>query len=204
MPPAHTFVKLCTSAKIAVPPKAQHIAFLTNAGIQNTNAPAKDIHERCAALAWARASIAAATDPDSWATMLDASLHPTLLGAPASPSPAQARPPPTPPTLKKRPRMLMHIDLAAQLPPEVYLALDAAAGMDPEKRAKFHKACQDSAVTALLDNTTSAAFGHQTLLTLTEGQHFDPFKRGRALAGAGRSAPTGPSQFNEQVARDES
>ncbi len=104
--------------------------------------------------------------------------------------------------------MLMHVDLATQLPPEVYLALDSAAGMvrrmDPEKRAKFHKACQESAVTALLDNTTSssAAFGHQTLLALTEGQYFDPFKRGRALAGAGRSAPTGPSQFNEQVARE--
>jgi hypothetical protein len=54
MSPAHTFVSL---------------SFLTDAGIQNTNAPAKDIHERCggcAALAWARASIASATDPDSW------------------------------------------------------------------------------------------------------------------------------------------
>jgi hypothetical protein len=62
MPPAHTFVKLCSSAKIAVPPKAQHrdLSFLTDAGIQNTNAPAKDIHERYAALAWARASIASA------------------------------------------------------------------------------------------------------------------------------------------------
>jgi hypothetical protein len=100
--------------------------------------------------------------------------------------------------------MLMHVDLAALLPEEVYLALDSAAGMDPEKRAKFHEACPDSAVTALLDNTTSAAFGHQTLLALTEGQYFEPFKRGRALAGAGRSAPapTGPSAFNEQVARE--
>jgi hypothetical protein len=104
---------------------------------------------------------------------------PSTGGAPASPSPGQAQLPPTPPTQKKRPRMLMHVDLAAQLPPEVYLALDSAAGMDPEKRAKFHKTCQDSAVTALLDNTTSATFGHQTLLALTEGQHFDPFKRGR-------------------------
>ncbi len=85
MPPAHTFVRLCTSAKIAVPPKAQHVTFLTDAGIQTTNAPAKDIHERCAALAWARASIASATDPDSWPTTLDASLHPTLLGLYALP-----------------------------------------------------------------------------------------------------------------------
>ncbi|MFN7418411.1 MAG: hypothetical protein ACK5T8_10600, partial [Alphaproteobacteria bacterium] len=105
-----------------------------------------------------------------------------------SPSAARAQPPDTPPTQKKRARMLMHVDLAAQLPPEVYLALDAAAGMEAEKRAKFHKACQDSAVTALLDNTTSPAFGHQTLLTLPEGQHFDPFKCGRALAGARAAA----------------
>ena len=269
MAPTHSFAKLCTAAKIAVPARAQHLQFLTDAGIAGLNAPAKELHERCAALAWARASLAASTDPDTWPTTLDASLHPTLLGlyslpphrgndAPPSdfqrlattiqlydPSPpvASAAPPPqpngggainisrppdsagalqssslsaapsspapnsstsasTPPTLKKRQRMHMHVDLAAQLPEEVYLALDSAAGMDPEKRAKFHKACQDSAVTALLDNTTSAAFGHQTLLALTEGQHFEPFKRGRALAGAGRSAPTGPSAFNEQVARE--
>ena len=274
MAPTHSFAKLCSSAKIAVPTRAQHLQFLTDAGIVAHNAPAKELQERCAALAWARASLAASTDPDTWPTTLDASLHPTLLGlyplpphrgtdAPPSdfqrladtirlydPSPAAApaappHPPPqsitgdggainisrpsnttsapqptssgaappspsgtsstsasTPPTTKKRQRMLMHVDLAAQLPEEVYLALDSAAGMDPEKRAKFHKACQDSAVTALLDNTTSAAFGHQTLLALTEGQHFEPFKRGRALAGAGRSAPTGPSAFNEQVARE--
>jgi hypothetical protein len=212
MPPAPTFAKLCTSSKIAVPPKAQHAAFLSDAGISTAGATVKDIHERCAALAWARASLASATDPDSWSTTLDASLHPTLLGlyalpphrgsdappsdfqrlastiklydpadpaqapapppappsaasdgstvidttrpsvpttpgsspptggAPASPSAARAQPPDTPPTQKKRARMLMHVDLAAQLPPEVYLALDAAAGMEPEKRAKFHKA----------------------------------------------------------------
>ena len=274
MAPAHSFAKLCTSAKIAVPPKTQHLQFLTDAGILSVNAPAKEVHERCAALAWARASLAAATDPDTWSSALDASLHPVLLGlyplpphrgadappsdfqrlaatiklydpnppaaapapspappppntastdgidigrpdgangaasaattagAPPSPKPSQATSAATPPTQRKRPRMLMHVDLAAALPPEVYLALDSAAGMDPEKRAKFHKACQDSSVTTLLDNTTSGAFGHQTLLALTEGQHFDPLKRGRALAGAGRSAPTGPSAFQEQVARE--
>jgi hypothetical protein len=62
MPPAHAFVKLCKAAKIAVPPKAQHAAFLTDAGISTTGASIKDIHERCAALAWARASLASATD----------------------------------------------------------------------------------------------------------------------------------------------
>jgi hypothetical protein len=53
MPPAHTFVKLCSSAKITISPQAQRVAFLTDAGVQHTNAPAKDIHERCAALACA-------------------------------------------------------------------------------------------------------------------------------------------------------
>jgi hypothetical protein len=89
--------------------------------------------------------------------------------------------------------MMMHNELAALLPQEVYLALDSAAGMEPERRAKFHKKCKDSTVTAVLDNTTSAAFGHQMLLTFSEGQHFDAIKRGRALAGAGRSAPVGQS-----------
>jgi hypothetical protein len=37
------------------------------------NTPAKEINERCAALAWARASISSAEDPDSWSTTLDAS-----------------------------------------------------------------------------------------------------------------------------------
>ena len=273
MAPTHSFAKLCSAAKLAIPNKPLQAQFLSDAGISAANATAKENHERCAALVWARSSLAAATDPDSWPTTLDASLHPVLLGLyhlppyrgsgaspsdfsrladiiqlydPSPPAPAAsasslpptstagdgsiniARPSPaapaapaastggplsppkasqapaaaTPPTTKKRARMLMHVDLAAQLPEEVYLALDSAAGMEPEKRAKFHKACQDSGVTALLDNTTSAAFGHQMLLSLTEGQYFEPFKRGRALAGAGRSAPTGPSAFNEQVARE--
>ena len=80
MAPAHSFAKLCTSAKIAIPPKPQHLQFLTDAGILSVNAPAKEVHERCAALAWARASLAAATDPDTWSSALDASLHPVLLG----------------------------------------------------------------------------------------------------------------------------
>jgi hypothetical protein len=67
---------------------------------------------------------------------------------------------------------------------------------------KLHKACKDSTVTAVLDNTTPAFFGHQTLLALQADQHFDAFKCGCALAGTGRSAPTGPAAFNEQVARE--
>jgi hypothetical protein len=97
---------------------------------------------------------------------------------------------------------MMHDELAAALDPTVYLSLDAAAGFEPEKRAKFHKACKDSGVTSVLDNTVSAAFGHQMVLSLAEGQHFDPVRRGRALAIAGRSAPVGDSGFSEALSRD--
>jgi hypothetical protein len=74
--------------------------------------------------------------------------------------------------------------------------------MDPERRAKFYKACEESTVTAVLDKTVSAAFGHQMLLTLSEGQHFDVIRRGRALAIAGRSAPVGQAAFNELLTRE--
>jgi hypothetical protein len=120
-------------------------------------------------------------------------------GPSQSESTLSALPNASPSTQQKRRRMMMHDELAALLPPEVYLALESAAGMAPERRAKFHKACKDATVTAVLDNTTSAAFGHRTLLALPEGQHFDSFKRGRALACAGRSAPVGSAAFNEQV-----
>jgi hypothetical protein len=72
---------LCIAAKITVPPKAQQLQVLADAGNSSpTGTPAKYLHERCAALAWTRASISSADDPDSWPTTLDASLHPTLLG----------------------------------------------------------------------------------------------------------------------------
>ena len=276
--PAHTFAKLCTSAqpKIDVPPKPQQLQFLADSGIAvSPNTPPKEIHERCAALAWARTSLAAAEDPDSWPTTLDAALHPTLLGlyllpphrgpgaAPsnfarlaktielydptsvtaagaaagaAAPTTGNAAPPagagtintqrppapgaaaaPAPgpgtqallPTLPlaspagpgKR-KMMMHDELAAVLDQAVYLSLDAASAFEPEKRAKFHKACKDAGSSTVLDNTVSAAFGHQMILSLSEGQHFDPIRRGRALAVAGRSAPVGDSGFSEALSRD--
>jgi hypothetical protein len=98
--------------------------------------------------------------------------------------------------------MMRHDELAVILHPEVYLALDTAAGMEPEKRAKFHKACKESSVTSVLDTTVSAAFGHQMVLTLAEGQHFDPIRRGRALGIAGRSAPVGDAGFSEVLSRE--
>jgi hypothetical protein len=275
-PPAHSFEKLCKSAqpKIVVPAKAQQLKFLADSGITSSpNAPGRELNERCAALEWARASLSAGDDPDSWSTTLDASLHPTLLGlyllpphreAGAAPSnfarlastiamydptstaasgaPSSAsgnaassaasgtintlRPPPhgsasaptssgagaqaqqmAPPQAspggpQKRPFAMMHDELAAVLPAEVYHALDTASHMEPEKRVKFHAACKNSTVTTLLDNTVSAAFGHQVLLTLAEGQHFDPIRRGRALAIAGHSAPSGNAAYNELLSRE--
>jgi hypothetical protein len=60
--------------------------------------------------------------------------------------------------------------------------------MDTAKRIKLHAACRNTTMAAVLDYTTSAPFHHQTSLALSEGAHFDPCKRGAALAGAGRSA----------------
>ena len=276
MPPSTTtFAKLCAAAqpKIDIPNKPQQQQFLADSGVPvPPNAPSKELNERCAALVWARASLASAEDPDSWSTSLDAALHPTLMGlyplpphrgpgappsnfarlaktiemydptsAAAAGAPASAaghaappaapgtintlRPPPhgasaaapapgsgspasqqtqsqaSSPSPNKR-KMMMHDELAAALDPAVYLSLDAAAGFEPEKRAKFHKACKESGVTSVLDNTVSAAFGHQMILALAEGQHFDPVRRGRALAIAGRSAPVGDSGFSEALSRD--
>ena len=82
-PPGVSFDKLCKAAqpKIVVPVKAQQLQFLADSGITSSpNAPAKELLERCSALEWARASLSAGEDPDSWSSTLDASLHPTLLG----------------------------------------------------------------------------------------------------------------------------
>jgi hypothetical protein len=57
----------------------------------------------------------------------------------------------------------------------------------------------------MLDNTTSAVFGHHTILALAEGQHFDASKRGLALAGAGRSASSSTASaasLTESCSRD--
>jgi hypothetical protein len=269
-PPTPTFAKLCAAAqpKIDIPNKQQQQQFPADSGISfPPNISVKELNERCATLVWARTSLSAAEDPDSWSTTLDAALHPTLLGlyllpphrgpgAPPSnfarlartielydptfavaagaaepaagnaasaaafgtlrptltgtssapPAPglgAQALQPSLPLTSPadqhKRTHMMMHDELAAVLDPVVYLALDVAAGFEPEKRAKFHKACKESGVTTVLDTTVSAAFGHQMVLSIAEGQHFDPIRRGRALAIAGRSAPVGDSGFSEAL-----
>ena len=82
MAPPTSFSKLCSSAKIALPTSAQRAQFLTDAGVpaDTVNSTAKELSERAAALSWARASLAANTDPDSWSSTLPANLLSILTG----------------------------------------------------------------------------------------------------------------------------
>jgi hypothetical protein len=85
----------------------------------------------------------------------------------------------------------MHAELSALLPPDVYTILDSSTGIEANASTKQHKTCHATDLAIALDCTTaagSAAFTHQTSLTLTEGSLFDPAKRGIAMAGVGRSA----------------
>jgi hypothetical protein len=101
-------------------------------------------------------------------------------------------------------KLLMHDDLRAVLEDDVYHALDASTGLSATERTRLHKACRDGSLGVLLDNTTSAAFGHQFILALTDGSHFHTGKRGLALAIAGRSAAasTAVVDFMESMTRD--
>jgi hypothetical protein len=81
MPPSpDTFVKLCASAKIALPAAKDRAKFLVDAGTPSpSGTSSRDISERTAALVWSLASLARKEDPSSWTTSLPAALHPTLL-----------------------------------------------------------------------------------------------------------------------------
>ncbi len=83
---------------------------------------------------------------------------------------------------------MMHDELHALLPDAVYSALDSNAHLPADKRFKLQEACKKSSTSALFDPATGAPFGHQLQLSLAEGAHFDPVKRGLAFAIAGRSA----------------
>ena len=79
-PPPDTFVKLCASAKIALPAAKDRAKFLVDAGTPPpSGTSSRDISERTAALVWSLASLARKEDPSSWTTSLPAALHPTLL-----------------------------------------------------------------------------------------------------------------------------
>ena len=59
----------------------------------------------------------------------------------------------------------MHYDLLAQLPADVYQALDMSSGMSYKARVKLQDSCKRGDMANLLDRTTAAAFSHQTLLS---------------------------------------
>ena len=87
----------------------------------------------------------------------------------------------------------MHDDLLAQLPAEVYQALDMPSGMSYKARVMLQDSCKRGDMANLLDRTTAAAFSHQsdqTLLSLADGAHFDPTKRGLALDFVGKPVST--------------
>jgi hypothetical protein len=118
------------------------------------------------------------------------------MGAPQSP----AQPSP----LQKR-KWLMHTELSARLHLDVYHALDTTTGMDMQKRAKLQESCLKHDMSLVLDCTTSAAFGHQLILALSDRAHFDPLLRGLAFACAGRSATSSadePQNLSDSVNHD--
>ena len=78
MPPAQTFAKLCHSDRIVLPTPASRLAFLADAAVSASDLPARQVAEQCAALAWARSSLAAETNPASWQTTLPADLYAVL------------------------------------------------------------------------------------------------------------------------------
>ena len=122
-------------------------------------------------------------------------LSPAGAGGSASASAASAAPTPTKviDLRGSKRKFMMHDELFSLLPSEVYTALDANGHLNATQRDKMQKACRESAAGALYDPTVSAPFGHQILLALGRGAHFDPVKRGLALAVAGRSAETDAS-----------
>ena len=141
----------------------------------------------------------------------DGGNHPPVPGTAGGAGPSPPMPdggtsgttPPAPSPLKRK--WLMHAELIARLPGDAYTALDSSAGMDTNARAKLQRACRDTDLAQVLDYATSAAFAHQTTLALPEGAHFDPLKRGLALAGVGRSAAAGPgapTAFSDNLTRD--
>ena len=112
---------------------------------------------------------------------------------------------PSTPTHSGKRKWLMHDELLAKLPLDVYQALDMASGMSYKSRIKLQASCKQGDMANILDRTTAAAFSHQTLLALADGAHFDPLKRGLALAGAGRSAAASGASghsLSDEVTRD--
>ena len=95
MPAISTFNKLCRDAHVDIPPASARAQLLSDAGINAATIPANKIAERCAALLWARDSIAKDEDPDSWPTSLPISLMAVLMSLYALPPHKGHGPPPS-------------------------------------------------------------------------------------------------------------
>ncbi len=102
--------------------------------------------------------------------------QPPVPGAPLPQGGSAFWPQTTPPTRNNATnrKWLMHTELSAVHPQEVYSALDSSAGMDANACAKLQRTCSDTDLASVLDPTTSAAFTHQTALVLAPNSFFDP------------------------------
>jgi hypothetical protein len=113
----------------------------------------------------------------------------TLPTTPINPAPppqhsAVAIPSPS----KRKTYMMMHDDLKGLLDDAVYRELDAFPFHSVKEKDRIVTLCRTAQGAGFFNNTVTAPFGHQILLTLTKGEFFDPPIRGLALAIAGRSA----------------
>ena len=90
-------------------------------------------------------------------------------------------------------KWLMYDDLLSRLDPEVYQMLDLSSGMPYKTRVKLQESCKRGDMANLLDRTIAAAFSHQTLLSLSDGAHFDhPSGDSPSLAPAAPLPPRVP------------
>ena len=87
MPPlTPSFEKLCKSMSISIPSRNDRLPFLANAAVPPPVPPTSAaLNERCATLAWARQAVVSGVDPDTWPSLVDASLLPRLLALYALP-----------------------------------------------------------------------------------------------------------------------
>jgi hypothetical protein len=192
MPPAQTtFVQLCRTNNIAAVPANQRLQFLRDAAtLASEGLSAKSLAERCAALSLARDSLQNSVDPDTWPTILTPALYPYLQGLYTIPPYKGA--PPTPSNERRL------ADIITSFTPADGAANAANAQQPPQDGININR--QDGNA-----NNIAADFSHQTLLSPSDGAHFDPPKRGLALAGAGRSATAAGASgqtLSDTVARD--
>jgi hypothetical protein len=81
-PPPNSFQAFCRSSKITPPTTATTMKKFLDASATLPipgNPPADVLKERCAAVAWVQNAVANKLDPDTWSSMLDASLLPILM-----------------------------------------------------------------------------------------------------------------------------